>query len=153
MPDSESPCHCTALRKATRRVSQLYDIALGPSGLKTTQYAILAHVGRSEPTAVSVLANALVMDAGALAHTLKPLVRDGLVVIAADPADRRSRLVRLSRAGRSKLEDCRKLWRTAERGFDAGLGATRAKSLRDAARLLISDEFASAFRAELESAS
>jgi len=35
-------CSCTALRKATRRVSQLYDAALEPCGLRTTQRAILA---------------------------------------------------------------------------------------------------------------
>jgi hypothetical protein len=44
-----------------------------PSGLKTTQRAILAQIGRSEPTTVGELAGALVMDSGALAHTLKPL--------------------------------------------------------------------------------
>ena len=40
-----SRCNCTALRKATRRISQLYDTALAPSGLKTTQRAILAQLG------------------------------------------------------------------------------------------------------------
>ena len=66
-------CNCTALRKASRRISQLYDAALAPSGIKTTQRAILAQVGRSEPATVGELAEALVMDSGALAHTLKPL--------------------------------------------------------------------------------
>ena len=45
----DSRCHCTALRKASRRISQLYDVALAPSGLKTTQRAILAQIGRSQP--------------------------------------------------------------------------------------------------------
>src|ERR1700732_4207193 len=49
-PESEGRCHCTELRKASRRISQLYDTALAPSGLKTTQRAILAEIGRSEPT-------------------------------------------------------------------------------------------------------
>jgi len=40
------------------------------------------------------------MDAGGLAHTLKPLVRDGLVEIGVDPKDRRNRLIRLTSAGR-----------------------------------------------------
>jgi DNA-binding transcriptional ArsR family regulator len=76
-----SRCSCTALRKASRRISQLYDAALAPSGLKTTQRAILAQIRRSEPTTVGNLAEALVMDAGALAHTLKPLERGRLVSI------------------------------------------------------------------------
>jgi hypothetical protein len=36
-PESEGRCHCTELRKASRRISQLYETALAPSGLKTTQ--------------------------------------------------------------------------------------------------------------------
>ncbi len=148
-PARDSECHCTALRKASRRISQLYDTALAPSGLKTTQYAILAHIGRAEPVTVSALADALVMDAGGLAHTLKPLVRDALVVTAADPADRRNRLVRLTGAGRAKLESCRALWKSAERCLNAGLGRTQSKALRDAVQRVVSDEFAQAFRAAL----
>ena len=60
-PAAESRCHCTALRKASRRISQLYDAALAPSGLKTTQRAILAEIARSQPTTIGALAEALVM--------------------------------------------------------------------------------------------
>ena len=70
-PGEGSRCNCTALRKASRRISQLYDMALAPGGLKTTQRAILAQIGRSEPTTIGKLAEALVMDSGALAHTLE----------------------------------------------------------------------------------
>ena len=56
-PESEGRCHCTELRKASRRISQLYDAALAPSGLKTTQRAILAEIGRSEPATVGSLAD------------------------------------------------------------------------------------------------
>src|ERR1700739_317965 len=89
--NSQGRCNCTALRKASRRISQLYDAALAPSGLKTTQRAILAQIRRSEPTTVGNLAEALVMDAGALAHTLKPLERDGLVSIDVAREARRTR--------------------------------------------------------------
>src|SRR5258708_24473679 len=88
-PESEGRCHCTELRKASRRISQLYDMALAPSGLKTTHRAILAEIGRSEPTTVGPLADALVMDAGGLAHTLKPLTRAHPVTIPVHPHDRR----------------------------------------------------------------
>lgn len=92
-------CHCTALRKASRCISQLYDAVLAPSGLKTTQRAILAQIQRSEPTTVGNLAEALVVDAGALAHTLEPLERDRLVSIDVDPEDRRNRVTKLTPAG------------------------------------------------------
>src|ERR1700756_4855548 len=114
-----SRCNCTALQKASRRISQLYDTALAPSGLKTTQRSILAQISRSEPTTVGALAEALVMDSGALAHTLKPLERDGLVDVAIDPDDRRNRLVPLTPAGRAKLAETDALWARAQKGVEA----------------------------------
>ena len=142
-------CNCTALRKASRRISQLYDTALAPSGLKTTQHAILTQVGRSEPTTVGELAEALVMDAGALAHTLKPLERDGLITAAVDPDDRRHRLITLTRRGRAKLAETNALWAKAERGFEAAFGRAEAEALREALRFLISDDFGAKFEGVL----
>jgi len=147
--DKGSKCSCTALRKATRRVSQLYDTALAPSGLKTTQRAILAQIGRSEPTTVGRLANALVMDSGALAHTLKPLERDRLVAIAIDPDDRRNRLITLTRQGRAKLSESDVLWAKAQSSFEAAFGRVESDSLRAALRLLVSDQFSSVFEEAL----
>jgi DNA-binding MarR family transcriptional regulator len=113
----ESRCSCTALRKATRRISQLYDGALAPGGLKTTQRAILAQIDRSEPAAGGSLAEALVIDSGAFAHTLKPLERDGFVTITVDPNDRRNRLISLTPA----------------------FGQAQSRALWKAMKLLISD--------------
>jgi DNA-binding MarR family transcriptional regulator len=141
-----SRCSCTALRKASRRISQLYDAALAPSGLKTTQRAILAQISRCESTTVGGLAEALVMDAGALAHTLKPLERDGLVSIDVDCEDRRNRVVRLTPAGRTRLAESEMLWENAQRGFEAAFGRVKSEALREAMRFLVSGEFGRAFQ-------
>jgi DNA-binding MarR family transcriptional regulator len=141
-----SRCSCTTLRKASRRISQLYDAALAPSGLKTTQRAILAQISRCESTTVGGLAEALVMDAGALAHTLKPLERDGLVSIDVDREDRRNRVVRLTPAGRTRLAESDMLWENAQRGFEAAFGRVKSEALREAMRFLVSGEFVSAFQ-------
>lgn len=145
----EGRCSCTALRKATRRISQLYDTALAPSGLKTTQRAILAQIGRSEPTTVGTLAEALVMDSGALAHTLKPLERDGFVEVKVDPNDRRNRLISLSRHGRAKLAETDALWASAQAGFETAFGQAQSAALREAMKVLISDEFTANFKQSL----
>jgi DNA-binding MarR family transcriptional regulator len=144
-----SRCNCTALRKATRRISQLYDTALAPSGLKTTQRAILAQLGRSEPASVGQLAEALVMDAGALAHTLKPLERDRLIAVTVDPDDRRSRMITLTRQGRAKLAESDALWAKAQTGFEAAFGRVESEALRQALQLLVSDRFNSIFEKTL----
>lgn len=142
---AENLCNCTALRKASRRISQLYDSALSSSGLKTTQRSILAQIRRSQPTTVGNLAEALVMDSGALAHTLKPLERDRLVAIDIDPKDRRNRLITLTQLGRTRLAGSDVLWENAQGAFEQAFGRVKSDALREAMRLLVSDNFAAAF--------
>jgi len=141
----KSLCNCTALRKATRRVSQLYDSALEPCGLRTTQRAILNQIARSGTPPIGELADALVMDRGALTHNLKPLERDGLVKIRVDPNDRRNRLIALTASGRTRLAESEALWVRAQQGFEAAFGAAKSASLRKALEYLVSDQFVTAF--------
>ena len=149
----KSPCNCTALRKASRRVSQLYDSALEPCGLRITQRAILAQIARSGAPPLGELAEALVMDRGALTHNLKPLERDGLVKISADPQDRRNRLVVLTPAGTSKLEESARLWKRAQDGFEAAFGTAKSAALREALAYVVSEDFAAAFNLRARDAS
>jgi DNA-binding MarR family transcriptional regulator len=143
--DQKTLCNCTALRKATRRVSQLYDSALEPCGLRATQRTILSHIARAGAPALGELAEALVMDRGALTHNLKPLQRDGMVKISVDPQDRRNRLIALTAHGRTKLAESDALWARAQRGFEASFGVAKSASLRKALEYLVSDDFVNAF--------
>jgi DNA-binding MarR family transcriptional regulator len=142
-------CNCTGLRKATRRISHLYDKALAPSGMKVTQRAILAQINRLESTSVGLLADTLVMDSGALAHTLKPLERGGLIAIEVDPDDRRHRRIGLTEQGRAKLAETNVLWAQAEKNFESAFGRAEAESLRTLLQFLISDDFAARFEKSL----
>jgi DNA-binding MarR family transcriptional regulator len=146
-----SRCNCTTLRKASRRISQLYDTTLAPSGLKTTQRALMAQISRAEPTTVGALAEALVMDSGGLAHTLKPLERDRLVNVTIDPNDRRNRLITLTAKGRAKLAETDVLWAGAQQGFENAFGGPESEALREALRFLVSDNFVSTFENSLTS--
>ena len=139
-------CNCTALRKATRRVSQLYDEILAPSGLKATQRAILVELRRSAPATVGALANKLVMDPGALAHTLKPLERDGFVSISVDPNDRRNRLIGLTRKGKAKATESDVLWSHAQAGFESALGKIETAAILEAMQILASEDFVTKFQ-------
>jgi DNA-binding MarR family transcriptional regulator len=144
----KSVCNCTALRKATRRVSQLYDSALEPCGLRSTQRTILIQIARSGTPPLGELAEALVMDRGALTHNLKPLARDGFVKISVDPQDRRNRLVALTAKGWAKLAESDALWARAQRGFETGFGTAKSASLRKALEFLVSDHFVNAFHGQ-----
>ena len=92
---NESPCSATAMRKATRRMTQLYDDALAPAGVRSTQYAILEELHRQAdtPPTMGELAETLVLDRSALGHNLRPLERDGLIALVAGDNDRRRRRV------------------------------------------------------------
>lgn len=127
-----SPCHCAMLRKATRRVTQAYDAALAPSGLKTTQYALLSAIQRVGEPSLHELAATLVMDRSTLGHNLRPLERDGLVALKADAADARSRRVHLTRLGRARHAKAKTLWQKMQDHFEAIFGLSQTAALREA---------------------
>src|SRR5271168_3047540 len=84
-PDTQSKpevCNCLALRQAARHVTQFYDQYLASSGLRTTQFSILANLQRLGPLSINALARELVMDRTTLGRTMLPLERDGLIRIA-----------------------------------------------------------------------
>jgi DNA-binding MarR family transcriptional regulator len=148
-PELEFPeasrCNFTVLRKAVRRVSLLYDAAFAPCGLRATQWSILVHVGRSGRPSQAQLADSLALDRSALAHNLKPLERDGLVQCVVDLKDKRSRLVVLTPAGRTKVAESLQLWEEAQRKIEAIFGVRKARSLRDSLEVLSSKAFSHAF--------
>jgi DNA-binding MarR family transcriptional regulator len=126
-------CNCTAMRKASRRVSQMYDAALAPAGLKATQFAILSEIDRraDDPATMRELADALVMDRSTLGQNLRPLERDRLVAWEPSDADGRRKLVVLTKKGRAKRIDARSLWLAAQERFERAVGAAEAAALRD----------------------
>lgn len=138
-------CSNAALRRATRSVGQLYDDALAPSGLRTTQYGLLGMIRRLGTPTMGELAEAMVMDLSGLAHTLKPLTRDGYLSVVPDPRDRRARRIALTTSGAAKLAEATPLWRAAQDRFDAAFGPERAALLRDLLHELALPEFRAAF--------
>ena len=127
-----SQCNVTALRKASRRLSQIYDAALAPHGLRSTQRAILAHVARARSPTIGELAAALVLDRTALNHNLKPLVREDYLKVAVDENDARGRRVELTDRGQQILDASRDGWLAAQRVFEQTFGETQAAALRSA---------------------
>ncbi|HTF53199.1 MAG TPA: MarR family transcriptional regulator [Pseudonocardia sp.] len=138
----ESECTATALRKATRRLTQLYDDALATTGLRCTQYAILEELDRRSrrPPTMSELANALVIDRSALGHNLRPLQRDLLIALEASDADRRLRHVVLTPEGKAIFARARRLWRRAQDRFDTVFGRSAAAGLRATLLTIARDE-------------
>jgi len=72
-------CNCLALRQAARYVTQHYDQYLAPTGLRTTQFSVVAALNRRGAMTVGQLAAVLVLDRTTLGHNVLPLQRDGLI--------------------------------------------------------------------------
>src|ERR1700751_5384570 len=123
-------CNCLALRQAARHMTQFYDQRLAPSGLRTTQYSILAMLKRLGPMTINALARELVMDRTTLGRTMLPLERDGLIAIRDGSVDRRSKELTLTKAGAERLQRAAKLWVEAQKEFEERFDATRAADLR-----------------------
>ena len=141
---SARECNCLAIRQASRHVSQFYDQILAPSGIRTTQYAILSRLQRGGPMPINALAAALVMDRTTLGRNILPLERDGLIEIGASPQDRRRRELRLTPAGREKYRQAVECWAVAQQRFDQVFGDERAAHLRDLLREVTASDFAAA---------
>jgi DNA-binding MarR family transcriptional regulator len=131
-------CNCLALRQAARHVSQFYDQFLAPHGLRTTQYSILARLQRrgamggagGDAMSINALAAELVMDRTTLGRNILPLQREGLISIRPGRVDRRSKELRLTKAGAERCRAALKAWRQAQAQFEAAFGGKRAEALR-----------------------
>ena len=123
-------CNCLAARQAARHITQFYDQFLARSGLRTTQFSILAKLRRLGPMTINALAADLVMDRTTLGRNLLPLERDGLITVETGRRDRRSKEVRLTEAGAARFQTGVKGWAQAQKQFAAAFGAERTVELR-----------------------
>ncbi len=122
-------CTCLRLRKAARRVSQIYDRALEPFGLTVTQYGLIGHIAALDGIGIAALAAKMVMDPTTLTRNLKPLLRQGLLVLVPDARDRRARRLHLTEAGRQALVKAKPAWVGAQVHVEQLLGERDAPAL------------------------
>ena len=139
MPDRVNfgDCSCFNLRRAARRVTQIYEHALAPSGLKATQFTVLAVLDRSETgegVAMTRLAEKLGTDRTTLTRNLGVVERDGLVTIKTGD-DLRSRLVVLTEAGRTAFKRAVPLWAKAQAEMARHIGEDQKAFLELTRRL------------------
>lgn len=121
-------CACANLRRAARAVTQMYDAALRPAGLRPTQFTMLAVLARRGQLRQSEFAEALGMDGTTLTRNLQPLVKQGWIRIDRDE-DQRVRLISITEHGRTVLDIAVPLWRDVQNQIGNGLGDTQMAAL------------------------
>ncbi len=129
-------CLCFAAQRAARALARRFDEALRPVGLTSGQFSLLMSLNRPKPASVGSVAALLAMDRTTLTANLKPLERRGLVETAVDPADRRGRLLALTKAGHKALRSALPIWRRTHAEADRLLSKTDAGALRAGLRAL-----------------
>jgi DNA-binding MarR family transcriptional regulator len=126
--EQTATCALANLRRAARAVTRMFDEALAPSGLRSTQFTLIATVAAHETISMSDLADALGMDRTTLARNLGPLERDHLVRVEPG-ADQRVRLVSLTDSGLERLKTAAPLRAAAQRRVVSALGVDTFKNL------------------------
>ena len=123
-----SPCTCSRLRRATRAVTQLYDDALAPAGLRVTQLSLLRTLQREGTLRIGDLAARNLLDRTALSRNLDPLADRKLVAIVPG-RDARTREVTLTRQGIAAIAAAAPHWERAQREVARHVGRDRLGDL------------------------
>lgn len=82
------------------------------------------------------VASLLAMDRTTLTAALKPLERRGLVQITPDPADRRSRILKLTDGGRKLLAEALPVWKQMHEEIERQIPSADPETLRQSLRAL-----------------
>jgi DNA-binding MarR family transcriptional regulator len=129
-------CLCLHLRRAARAVARRFDAALRPLGLNNGQFSLLMSLNQPDAPSIGSIANLLAMDRTTLSANLKPLERRGLVTVTVDDADKRTRRLSLTPAGRKLLVTACPVWKQTHATIEGLLASASPDRLRAELRTL-----------------
>jgi DNA-binding MarR family transcriptional regulator len=129
-------CLCLHVQRAARALARRFDEAMRPLGLTNGQFSLLMSLNRPEPPTIGSVSALLAMDRTTLTAALKPLERRGLVKVAVDEADKRSRRLTLTAAGRALLFAAVPIWKREHAALERLLPEAGADRLRADLRAL-----------------
>lgn len=131
-----SPCYCSLLRTATRRVGSLYDAALAPSGINIAQYSLLRTVERLQPVSLTELAASTELDRSTIGRNIRVLERLSLVKIGRGEEDQREAVVGLTGRGEALLGEAGPIWEACQQEIENRLGPVKVTALREILRAM-----------------
>ena len=116
------PVACTGarLRRLTRRVTAFYEHHMRDSGLKLSQYSLLAQLTQ-DAQSLTTLADHMEIDRTTLTRSLQPLLEQGWVAESSG-TDARQRLFVRTASGTRARNAARKYWRQAQLALEQHLG-------------------------------
>ena len=107
------PCFCANLRRASRALTQVYEHALRPLGLRATQFTVLQALSLAGEVPQGELGRILAMDSTTLTRTLEIMRRRSWIATRYGK-DRRERWLRLAKAGEAELKRALPYWKKVQ---------------------------------------
>jgi len=117
------------MRKSSRLLTQFYEDRLSEVGLKSGQLSILKAVHFKKQTSNKELQGILIIDQSTLSRNLKPLLRDGYLLLSADPEDARVKLISLTPQGQILHDRAAPIWKKAQKDLENKLGESEVKNI------------------------
>ncbi|NPV91925.1 MAG: winged helix-turn-helix transcriptional regulator [Firmicutes bacterium] len=121
-------CICFNLRKTARLLSQIYDQALKPTGLKVTQLSLLISIAGQDGVTIGKLARPMGMDRTTLSRNARLLAKKGLISIG-EGEDRREQVLNLTEKGAEILKEAIPIWEGVQRTLSEVMGEKRLDDL------------------------
>ena len=121
-------CPCAVTRRASRAITQLYDMVLAPTGMKSTQFVILRILADQGVVPQWRLAAENAVAVETLSRRLAALRNKGLVSLEIS-GSRGEHLYSLTPVGREALEAARPYWERANSRLEQVVGPEELKSL------------------------
>src|SRR5690348_14076476 len=125
-------CLCLHVQRAARALARHFDEAFKPLGITHGQYSLLNSLNRPQPASMTSVATLLAMDRTTLTANLKLLERKGLVTVATNKDDKRSRLLSLTAAGKALLKEAAPIWKKEHGAIERLLDKPTPDQLRSA---------------------
>lgn len=122
------PCMCANLRRASRALTQLYDDALRPLGLRATQFTVLQALSLTGEVSQGTLGEILAIDTTTLTRTLAIMSRRGWIAKRYGK-DRRERRLCLTKKGEAQLNRATPNWEKLQAKLRRQLGDKRWDNL------------------------
>lgn len=123
-------CICTLSRRCARSLTDIYDRALAPSGLKVTQYSLLRAIGRLERPNLTSIAKAAGLERSTLGRNLRVLEKSGLVTLSSGE-DERTRVATLTDKARKALRLAEPRWQRVQERMASTLPYDAQKHLTE----------------------
>jgi DNA-binding MarR family transcriptional regulator len=115
------PCMCGSFRRTSRALTQSYERAFRPIGLRATQFTILQVLSRAGEVSQGQLGEILAMDSTTLTRTLEIMRRHGWIAERRGE-DQRERRLSLSNSGKTKLNRATVVWEKIQSRLRGQLG-------------------------------